>query len=96
MTFTEALEQFKTDWNQYSYAKNMKITEISCRYVAWPVEGKWILSPAWIFIGEQSKENISPYEEMHNGDNAVIAFVYEMQDGFLDVLNRGHLGGLSF
>ena len=85
LSFTEALDRLKAEWAQYTYAKSICIDRILFCYMAIPEQDHWILSPAWVFQGDQSKECVSPYEERHNGDHSRINYIYEIRDGFLDV-----------
>lgn len=80
LSLEQAVERIKTDFADYSYSKTITIHSIQIGYMAERSGDQWLLQPAWVFLGESSGEN------RHSGMPQGIAFVYQMADGFLEVL----------
>ena len=95
LTFQQALARLKTDFFESSYAKNLTIERILCCYTAMPGDDSWRLSPAWVFLGQETGGYIDPYGDYHMPDSLPAAYVYDMNDGFLDILDANHLHDFS-
>lgn len=91
ISFQQILDQFKSEYHQYTFAKTVNIRRVEACYVAVPNKNSWTLHPAWAFLGDTSDGFVEPYSEYHSSSHSLIGYVYDMEDGFLDVLDGNQL-----
>lgn len=91
LSLQEAIERFKTDSFENSYARLISIDQILLCYVAMPQGDSWVLSPSWIFLGRESGGYTDPFADYHMGDSLPIAYLYDLNDGFLDIMDSNTL-----
>lgn len=91
LSFQEILERFQSDYHQYTFEKNIHIRSIEACYVAVPNKDSWALHPSWAFLGTTSGGFIEPYSDYHSSSYSVIGYIYDMETGFLDVLDGNSL-----
>lgn len=94
LSLQQALERLKTDCFQSTYARNITFDRILCCYVAIPHQDSWVFRPSWVFLGQESGGYIDPYTDYHMQEDAPIAYLYDLEDGFLDIMNANQLHDL--